>query len=115
MRRALPLVFCLFAFSMLMPDPAAAQPHPFTAGDLIAMDRLSEPVVSPDGTTIVFMQSSLDLDANRRRSDLWLVKTDGSGLRQLTTDPASDSSPVWHPDGTAVFFSSSRSGSRCGA
>lgn len=111
MRRALPLVFCLFAFSMLMPDPAAAQPHPFTAGDLIAMDRLSEPVVSPDGTTIVFMQSSLDLDANRRRSDLWLVKTDGSGLRQLTTDPASDSSPVWHPDGTAVFFSSSRSGS----
>ncbi len=111
MRRALPLVFCLFAFSMLMPDPAAAQPHPFTAGDLIAMDRLSEPVVSPDGTTIVFTQSSLDLDANRRRSDLWLVKTDGSGLRQLTTDPASDSSPVWHPDGTAVFFSSSRSGS----
>jgi len=92
--------------------PLAAQgPHPFTVRDLIAMDRLSGPAASPDGRVVVFTQSELDLEANRRRTDLWLVGVDGSGLRRLTSHPASDVSPVWSPDGQSVFFLSSRSGS----
>ncbi len=110
MRRSA-LVFACLTLPMLMPHDAAAQSKPFGVRDLVAMDRLSEPAASPDGSTIVFSVSMLDPDANRRRSDLWLVKADGTGLRRLTSDPANDTSPVWHPDGTRVFFASTRSGS----
>jgi dipeptidyl aminopeptidase/acylaminoacyl peptidase len=52
-----------------------------------------------------------DLDANRGRTDLWLVGVDGNGLRQLTTHEAGDFNPRWGAGGAAVWFLSSRSGS----
>jgi hypothetical protein len=53
---------CLLAASMIPSLHAApADPHPFNVRDLIAMDRLSEPVVSADGSHLVFTVSSLDL------------------------------------------------------
>src|SRR5512145_754954 len=79
--------------------------------DLVAFDRISEPVPSPDGRTVVFTVSALDLDANRRRADLWRVGIDGSGLRRLTAHTASDTAPAWSPDGKWIYFQSSRSGS----
>ncbi|MEN3337707.1 MAG: hypothetical protein V7647_1383 [Acidobacteriota bacterium] len=103
---------CLLAASMIPSLHAApAEPHPFNVRDLIAMDRLSEPVVSADGSHLAFTISSLDLDANRRRSDIWVMRADGGELRRLTSDPANDTSPAWHRDGRHVFFLSSRSGS----
>ena len=86
--------------------------HPFNVRDLVAFDRLSDPQVSPDGKQVVFVVSSLDWDANKRRSHLWLVNSDGTQLRQLTTHTASDSSPRWSCKGDAVFFLSARSGSQ---
>jgi len=85
--------------------------HPFSVHDLVAMDRISDPQPSPDGTRVVFVVSRLDLDANRRRADLWMVGSDGTGLRRLTTHDASVSQPRWTPDGRALLFLSSRSGS----
>ncbi|MDZ7343637.1 MAG: S9 family peptidase [candidate division KSB1 bacterium] len=85
--------------------------HPFSIHDMLAMDRISEPKVSPDGKWVVFTLSKTDLEANRRRTDLWLVGTDGTGLRQLTTHPSSDFSPQWTPDGKSIYFLSTRSGS----
>ncbi len=52
-----------------------------------------------------------DLDANRGRTDLWLVSTTGGDLRRLTTHPDADSNPRWSPDGRTLWFLSSRSGS----
>jgi dipeptidyl aminopeptidase/acylaminoacyl peptidase len=75
------------------------------------MDRISDPQVSPDGRQVVFGISSLDEAANRRRSDLWMVGVDGSALRRLTTHPAGEFNARWAPDGSAVFFLSTRSGS----
>ena len=75
---------CTAILPMLTPPDADAQPRPFNVRDLVAMDRISEPAPSPDGSAIVFTMSALDAEANRRRSDLWWVKADGTGLRRLT-------------------------------
>lgn len=106
MRRLLLVLVALFLGSSF----ASAQ-QPFTVRDLVAMDRVSGPVVSPDGRRVVFTVSALDVDANRRRTDLWIVGIDGTGLRRLTSHPATDTSPVWAADGRSVWFLSSRSGS----
>jgi dipeptidyl aminopeptidase/acylaminoacyl peptidase len=89
---------------------AGAQPHPFNVRDLVAMDRVSQLAASPDGSRVVFVISALDATANRRRSDLWIVNTDGTGLKQLTTHEANDTNGTWSPDGRSVYFLSNRSG-----
>ncbi len=101
----------LVLIPLLLAPAAARAQHPFNVRDLVAMDRVGAPAVSPDGRSIVFTLSTLDLDANRRRSDLWIVDTAGGAPRRFTADPATEVSPVWSPDGGSIFFLSSRSGS----
>lgn len=64
--------------------------HPFTVRDLLAMQRISEPQVSPSGLWIVFTVQTPDLEAGKGRTDLWVVGTNGEGLRQLTTHAEAD-------------------------
>jgi dipeptidyl aminopeptidase/acylaminoacyl peptidase len=85
--------------------------HPLSVHDMLAMQRISGEKVSPDGKLVVFVLRTTDLEANKGRTDLWVVGTDGNGLRQLTTDPAADSDPCWSADGKSIYFLSTRSGS----
>ena len=86
----------------------ADKTHPFSVHDMLAMDRVSDPQVSPDGKWLVFVLKKIDLEANRGRTDLWLVRPDGTNLRRLTTDPENDSNPRWAADSKTVYFLSSR-------
>jgi TolB protein len=61
--------------------------------------------MSPDGTKIAFASAR-----NGVSMDIYVVNRDGTGLRQLTTNPAIDSSPRWSPTGTQIAFVSDRSG-----
>jgi TolB protein len=44
--------------------------------------------------------------------DIAIIRTDGTGYRKLTDDPASDRHPRWSPDGKRIAFSSRRSADR---
>ncbi|MEA3420599.1 MAG: S9 family peptidase [Acidobacteriota bacterium] len=85
--------------------------HPFSIHDMLAMERISDPQVSPDGAWIVFTLRTTDLEANKGRTDLWLVSTDGKNLRRLTTHKEKDFNPRWSACGKSVWFLSTRSGS----
>lgn len=89
----------------------AGASHPFSIHDMLAMERLSDFHVSPDGEHIVFVVRTTDLEANKGRTDLWLVDAQGQHLRQLTTAPEADFNPRWSSDGRSVWFLSTRSGS----
>src|SRR5262249_8039195 len=101
------------ALVVLSVRPAlAADTHPFGVRDMQSMDRVGAPIVSPDGKSSVFTVTATDLDANVRRSSLWTVKVDGTGLRRLTNpDRGNDDNPVWSPDGASIWFVSTRGGS----
>jgi dipeptidyl aminopeptidase/acylaminoacyl peptidase len=90
-------------------EPAAS--HPFGAVDMQSMLRITEPQASPRGDLIAFAVRTSDFAANRGRNDLWLVAADGSGARPLTSDGAGYGNPRWSPDGGALYFLSTRSGS----
>lgn len=104
------IVGCVLMLCRFGLEAAAQETHPFSVHDMLAMDRISDPQVSPDGRHIVFVVRETDLEANCGRTDLWLVATDGSGLRRLTSHPQADSNPRWSPDGRDIWFVSSRSG-----
>ncbi len=85
--------------------------HPITVKDLLAMERLSDPRVSPDGKTFAFSVGTPDVVANKTAHDLYLGAVDGSWTRPLKTAGSGSSQARWARDGKAVFFMSSRSGS----
>ncbi|MDQ3365994.1 MAG: S9 family peptidase [Myxococcota bacterium] len=89
--------------------PAAARG--LTVDDMLAMQRVSDPSVSPDGKWVVFSVRDTDFDANRGRIDVWLASVDGATVRKLTSHPENDSDARWSPDGKWVYFMSSRGGS----
>lgn len=60
--------------------------------------------VSPDGRLVVLAT------ANRGQEDLFVVASDGSGLRNLTNDRFRDRNPRWAPDGRQIVFYSDRGG-----
>ena len=110
MRRAVPAVsFGLIA--LLSGALPAQETHPFSIHDMLAMDRLSDPQMAPDGSAVVFTLRTSDLEANRGRTDLWLAPMEGGSPRRLTTHEAADFHPRWAPDGEDLFFLSTRSGS----
>ncbi|MGH9460080.1 MAG: prolyl oligopeptidase family serine peptidase, partial [Vicinamibacteria bacterium] len=104
---------CMLAMAIFLASAhgSLAQTHAFSVHDMLAMQRISDSQVSPDGRSIVFVVRTTDLDANRGRTDLWLVGTDGSDLRQLTAHLENELNPRWAPDGESIWFLSARSGS----
>ena len=67
----------------------------------------TDPVISPDGKKIVFTVGTLQAGT---ASALWIVNSDGTGLKQLTNDGAIDVRPTWSPDGSQLAFTSTRDG-----
>jgi dipeptidyl aminopeptidase/acylaminoacyl peptidase len=106
-----PLGFVL-ACSLFVVPARGEGPHPFSVDDMLAMQRIGEPALSPDGQWIVFSLRTTDFEANKGKLDLWLVSRDGATLRRLTTHDAADTAPEFSKDGKSVFFLSTRSGSQ---
>lgn len=75
------------------------------------MESVSNPRISPDGTTVLFSRGFVDIMRDQGASNLWVIGVDGSRLRQLTDGAWNDSAPVWSPDGKRIAFLSNRSGS----
>jgi dipeptidyl aminopeptidase/acylaminoacyl peptidase len=63
-------ILALLIFSAL---PSAAQKHPFTFEDMMALKRVEEPVVSPDGKWVLFAAVDVDLKANTKTPHVWVV------------------------------------------
>jgi dipeptidyl aminopeptidase/acylaminoacyl peptidase len=104
MRKTLALMLAI-ALGVL-PGLAFSQ-RAFTPKDLVMLDRVSDPSLSPDGETIAYQLRQTDFDANKGVTSIWLT---GAGGARALTPSASNRSPRWRSDGKALYFLSSRSG-----
>ncbi|MGC1304887.1 MAG: S9 family peptidase [Caulobacteraceae bacterium] len=107
-RLALPLLLAT-SVAGLSVAAGAADARPFTARDLVSLDRVSDPQVSPDGGKVVYSLRSTDLAANKGVNAIWIAE--GGKTRRLAASDGGASAPRWSPDGRAIYFISSRSGS----
>jgi len=84
----------------------------FEPMDVFDLEWASDPRVSPDGETIVYVRKSNDIMKDRERSNLWQVSADGTDHRPLYSGLNSIRSPRWSPTGEKLAFISNDTGSQ---
>jgi acylaminoacyl-peptidase len=88
-----------------------AAPDVLQPMDVFHLEYASDPQIACDGKKVVYVRHFMDVMKDRRRSNLWIVATDGSDHRPLTTGKHSDHSPRWSPDGKRLAYISDIDGS----
>src|ERR1700741_381030 len=101
-------IVLLLASDGMSTAPDAAK-HALAFDDLIAMHRVAEAELSPDGKWVAYTVATPDMDANRNATNLWMAPVAGGDAIQLTRT-GKDSSPQWSPEGRSIAFLSARSG-----
>jgi acylaminoacyl-peptidase len=103
---------CLAALGAALAGPATAADRPFTARDLVSLDRVGAPHVAPNGLQVLYDLRTTDLAANRGAHAMWLAALGGAmPTVRLGVSDGGASDAQWSADGRWVYFLSGRSGS----
>ncbi len=97
----LTLLVALSAGASLAADPPSDL---FTPRDVFELEWASDPQISPDGRQVVYVRNFMDVMKDVRRSNLWIVATDGADHRPLTSGNGNHGSPRWSPDGRHLLW-----------
>ncbi|MGH8091515.1 MAG: TolB family protein, partial [Rudaea sp.] len=94
--------FCALAFA----SASFAATHPFDVHDLVMMNRLGDPQLSPDGSKIAFQMRETDYAANKGTSGIWMLDLSAKDAKpvRLTDKEISASSPRWSADGKSIYY-----------
>ena len=71
---------------------------------LLALGRISDPQLSPDGSKILYGVAYQNIEENNSLRNLYICNPDGSGKVQLTHEKKSVSNARWSKDGKTIFF-----------
>ncbi len=84
------------------------EPYPLTVDHLMSLKSVSRPQVSPDGEWVAYVVSSLDMEEDKRNSQIFMVASGGGEPVAMTAIDTSASDPKWSPDGRFLTFKASK-------
>ncbi len=109
MNRSLRTLFVAVLAATLLPAASLPQSkRPMTFEDMMAMKRLGETAVSPDGKWLAYSVSTVDMEANKSTSQWWLQQIAGGEPQKLIVTQPGDSGVQFSADGHSVLFLSGR-------
>lgn len=68
------------------------------------LGKVSDPQVSPDGSKILYGVSYTSIEENRSNRELFIMNTDGSDNRKITSTPNSEANARWIDGGSRIAF-----------
>src|SRR5664279_1833863 len=80
--------------------PGAYDVPPFSLG---GQDQYN---FSPDGTEVAYTCNTDESEATSTNSDVFVVPSTGGTAKRITTNPGSDSTPIFSPDGKYIAYRS---------
>lgn len=100
------LSFMLLSFVTFQGIFAQQSKIPFQPMDVFALEWATEAQISPDATQVVYKRNGFDIMEDNAIGNLWIVNTDGTSHRKLTSREVGESHPSWSPSGDRIVFSS---------
>lgn len=96
----------IFFIGLLIVQLSSAQQQklPFQPMDVFELEWASEPQISPDGKQIVYRRNGFDIMKDNSRGNLWIINTDGTSHRKLTSREVNESQAKWSPSGDRIAF-----------
>lgn len=80
--------------------------------DIFNMEFVSDPQISPDGGQVLYVRNFKDVMTDKNLSNIWIINSDGSMNRPITTGNQNDFYPRWSHDGRKIIFKSNRQDDR---
>src|SRR5688572_30979000 len=110
MKPSLKAGLALFGAALLSLAALAQTKRPLTFDDLMAIKRIGDAQISPDGSRVAYVVTDVDKNLNRGKRSVWAVPSSGGASQQLITSDKNDYSPRWSADGKWIAFLSTREG-----
>jgi dipeptidyl aminopeptidase/acylaminoacyl peptidase len=101
----------LCSIAQTTPESSGAR-RPMTFEDMMAMKRLGDTAVSPDGKWLAYSVTTVNLDQNTKTAELWLQAIAGGEPFKVAVTQPDDSGVQFAPDGHSVLFLSGRENGR---
>ena len=71
---------------------------------LMALGSVSSPVVSPDGSKVLYSVAFTSIEQNKSNAELWVMDIDGGNPVRLTQSPKSEYNAAWIDGGNKIAF-----------
>ena len=102
------LALALASTSAVAAEVESHTPHPFGIRDLVMMDRVGDPQLSPDGRYALYTVRVTDYAANKGVTAIYLLDLSKGGQSVKLVDKAS--TPRWSPQGDAFYYTAAKDG-----
>src|SRR5262249_62242132 len=76
------LLLILVSTTILLAQPAR---RPLKLDDLARLREVRDPQISPDGQSVAYVVSTLDVKEDKTNSHIWMIGYDGKSERQMTS------------------------------
>jgi dipeptidyl aminopeptidase/acylaminoacyl peptidase len=99
MKKLLILTAFMLAGVLLFP-----QKKPFTIEDLYRIKNVGNPAVSPSGNKVTFTVMEYNLKKGSSNTDIYVMNSDGSGLKNVSSAEDNETSPGWLSEDELYFL-----------